>query len=110
MATKVFTTYKPTEEQFIELSDVDGNTHKFKLNPALPGRVILDFMFVSGSEDSSALANAINTVLDKAIVDDDKEAWKEFSEDPKNGVTISVLSEVVGHVTSVLSGNLPAAE
>lgn len=110
MATKTFTTYKPTEEQFIELADSEGVTHKFKLNPALPGKVILDFMFVSGSDDSSKLAEAINTVLDKAIVEDDKEAWDAFSEDPKNGVTIAVLSEVVGHITSVLSGNPQAAE
>lgn len=105
MAVKSFTTYKPTEDQFIELDDVNGETHKFKLNPALPGKVILDFMFVSGSDDSGKLAESINTVLDKAIVAEDKEAWVEFSEDPRNGVTIAVLSEVVGHITSVLSGN-----
>jgi hypothetical protein len=37
MAVKSFTTYKPTEDQFIELDDPDGNTHTFKLNPSLPG-------------------------------------------------------------------------
>lgn len=110
MATKVFTTYKPSEEQAIELPDIDGNPHTFKLNPALPGRVILDFMFVSGSNDSSALSKAIQDVLDKAIVDEDKEAWVAFSDNPRNGVTISVLSEVVGHITSVLSGNPPVQE
>jgi hypothetical protein len=110
MATRVFTTYKPTEDNFIELADHEGTTHKFKLNPSLPGKVILDFMFVSGANDSGELAKAINTVLDKAIVSEEKEAWNAFSEDPKNGVTISVLSEVVGHITSVLSGNPPVAE
>lgn len=110
MATKTFTTYKPEEEQFIEMTDFEGTTHTFKLNPALPGKVILDFMFVSGSDDSSKLAEAINTVIDKAIVADDKERWTEFSEDARNGVTIAVLSEVVGHITSVLSGNPPVRE
>mgnify|MGYP001565348384 CR=1 FL=1 len=110
MSTKNFTTYHPEEDQFISLDDVNGEPHTFKLNPALPGRVILDFMFVSGSDDSSKLAEAINTVLDKAIVAEDKEAWIEFSDDPRNGVTIAVLSEVVGHITSVLSGNDRAAE
>lgn len=105
MATKSFTTYKPDEDQSISLDDHEGNTHTFRLNPSLPGVVILDFMFVSGSNDSSALAKAISTVLDKAIVAEEKEAWEAFIGDPRNGVTISVLSEVVGHITSVLSGN-----
>lgn len=110
MATKSFTTYKPSEDQFIELDDYEGNTQKFKLNPALPGKVILDFMFISGSEDSAKLAGAIKTVLDKAIVNDDKERWNEFIDDPRNAVTVSVLSEIVGYVTSVLSGNSQAQE
>lgn len=110
MASKSFTTYKPDEDQFIELNDFEGGTHKFKLNPALPGKVILDFMFASGSDDGTALAKAITTVIDKAIVAEDKEHWDEFSEDARNGVTIAVLSEVVGHITSVLSGNPPVQE
>lgn len=110
MATKSFTTYKPTEDNFIEFDDHAGVHHQFKLNPSLPGKVILDFMFVSGTDDSSKLAKAINDVLDKAIVDEDKEAWEAYANEPKNGVTINVLSEVVGHVTSVLSGNPQAQE
>lgn len=110
MATKSFTTYQPTEDQFIELDDHEGVTQKFKLNPVLPGKVILDFMFASGSENSSKLAEAINSVLDNAIVEEDKAAWTEFNENPKNGVDINVLSEIVGHVTSVLSGNSQARE
>ncbi len=105
MAVKTFTTYQPTEDQFIELADNEGVTHSFKLNPSLPGKVILDFMFVSGTDNANALAKAIQDVLDKAIVEEDKEAWAAFNEDPKNGVTVSVLSEIVGHITSVLSGN-----
>lgn len=105
MATKTFTTYRPTEDQFIELADYDGNTHTFQLNPSLPGKLILDFMFVSGTDDTSKLSAAIQSVINAAIVDEDKERWAEFSEDPKNGVTVSVLSELVGHITSVLSGN-----
>lgn len=105
MATKTFTTYQPTEENFIRLADHTGEVQSFKLNPSLPGKYILDFMFVSGTDDSSALAEAIKKVLDKAIIDEDKERWEAFSENPLNGVTISVLSEIVGHVTAVLSGN-----
>ena len=110
MASKTFTTYRPEEDQYIELQSHEGDTHGFKLNPSLPGKLILDFMFVSGTDDTSELAKAITTVLDKAIVDEDKERWNEFINDPKNGVTISVLSEIVGHVTAVLSGNPPDQE
>lgn len=110
MATKLFTTYQPSEDNFIELADSTGEVQSFKLNPSLPGKVILDFMFISGTDDSSKLAKAISTVLDKAIVDDDKERWEEFINEPKNGVTVNVLSEVVGHITSVLSGNSRAQE
>lgn len=105
MATKSFSTYKPTEDNFIELDDFNGATHTFKLTPSIPGQVILDFMAVSQTEDPAKLAEIINTVLDLAIVEDDKAAWNEFSTEPKNGVTVDVLSEVVGYVVSVLSGN-----
>jgi hypothetical protein len=105
MAVKSFTTYHPDEEEFIEMDDHAGETQRFKLNPSIPGTLILDFMFVSGTEDSSKLAEAIHSVLDAAVVEEEQERWKEFVNDPKNGVTISVLSEIVGHVTAVLSGN-----
>lgn len=105
MATKTFTTYKPTEDNFIELDDFSGETHAFKLAEAIPGQVILDFMSVSSTEDPSKLAGVINTVIDLAIVEDDKAAWKAFSADPRNGVTVEVLSEIVGHAISVMSGN-----
>lgn len=110
MSVKTFTAYRPEEDEFISLEDHEGNTQQFKLNPSLPGKLILDFMFVSGTEDSGELAKAINTVLDNAIVEEDQERWNEFSSNPKNGVTIGVLSEIVGHVTAVLSGNDPAQE
>lgn len=110
MATKLFMTYRPEEDNFIELADHTGEVQSFKLNPAIPGTVILNFMFVSGTEDSARLAKAIQAVLDKAIVEEDKERWNAFAEDPRNGVTVNVLSEVVGHVTSVLSGNPRAQE
>lgn len=110
MSTKLFTTYKPAEDHFIELADHTGTVQSFKLNPSIPGTVILNFMFASGTEDSDRLAKAIQTVLDKAIVDEDKERWNEFLDDPKSGVTINVLSEIVGHITSVLSGNSRAQE
>ncbi len=104
MSTKSFTTYHPSEENFISLDDHEDTTQTFKLNPSIPGQVILDFMAASGTEDPSKLAEIINTVLDLAIVEDQKAAWNAFSIDPRNGVTVEVLSEVVGHVVSVLSG------
>lgn len=110
MATKSFVTYKPTEDNSIQMDDFEGTSHTFRLNPALPGRVILDFMFASGADDSQGLAKAINTVIDKAVIEDDKEAWEAFIDEPRNGVTIAVLSEIVGHITSVLSGNPPDRE
>lgn len=110
MASKTFTTYRPTEENTIDMEGHDGATHVFHLNPSLPGELILNFMAVSGTDDSSELAKAIKSVLDNAIADEDKEDWENFISDPKNGVTISVLSEIVGHVTSVLSGNPQAQE
>lgn len=105
MATKSFTTYKPEEEQFIELDDFEGNTHTFKLNPSIPGQVILDFMDVTGTEDPKALASAIKTVLKLGIVEEHQEAWNDFVLEARNGVTVEVLSDVVGYVVAVLSGN-----
>lgn len=105
MSTKLFMTYSPSEDHFIELADHTGAVQSFKLNPSIPGRVILDFMHISGTDDTSKLAHAIQTVLDKAIIEEDQERWNEFISEPKNGVTVNVLSEVVGHVTATLSGN-----
>jgi hypothetical protein len=105
MATKSFTTYQPEEDQFIELPDFEKNIHTFKLNPSIPGQVILDFMDVTGTEDPKALAAAIKTVLALGIVEEDQAAWKEFILEARNGITVDVLSEVVGYVVAVLSGN-----
>lgn len=110
MAGKTFTTYRPTEDNFIEFDDFEGTHHVFKLAPSLPGKLILDFMAVSDAEDPVKMAEAINMVLDLAVEPKDKEAWYAFANDPRNGVTVDVLSEVVGHVVAVLSGNPQAAE
>lgn len=108
MSVKTFTTYRPTEEESISFDDFEGATRNFRLNPSIPGKTILDFMAVAGTDDPSKLAEIINTVLDLAIVDADKAAWNEFSVEPRNGVTVDVLSEVVGHVVAALSGNPPS--
>lgn len=105
MASKTFTTYKPTEDNYIDFEDYTGAPVKFKLNPSIPGQIILDFMAVSDTEDPKKLAEVINTVLDLAIVEEDKVAWNEFSLEPRNGVNVDVLAEVVGHVVAVMSGN-----
>jgi predicted RNase H-related nuclease YkuK (DUF458 family) len=110
MPVKTFTGFRPAEDQFIEIDDHEGNTQSFKLNGSLPGKTILNFMFVSSTDESGRLAKAIEDVLDKAIIAEDKERWNAFIEDERNGITISVLSEIVGHVTSVLSGNQQGRE
>lgn len=110
MAGKTFTTYHPTEDNTIEFDDFEGNHRVFKLAPSLPGTMVLDFMAVSDSEDPVKMAAAINSVLDIAVVPEDKDAWETFAADPRNGVTVEVLSEVVGHVVAVLSGNPQEAE
>lgn len=110
MANRTFTGYSPTEDQTIDFVDHEGNPQIFRLNPALPGKIILDFMSVSGSEDTSGISDSLKAVLDAAIVAEDKERWEAFILEPLNGITISVLSEVVGHVTAVLSGNSQGRE
>lgn len=77
----------------------------FRLNSALPGAILLEFIAGSSSEDPSSMATTIQNMLKASIVTEDWERWDSFTRNPDNGVTLNVLAEVAGYVSEVLSGN-----
>ena len=99
MARKTFSTYAPSETQEIEI-----NGEVFKLNAQVPGDILLEFLAGADTEDPSGMAKTIRNLLDNAVDPDDLDRFKAYIRDPKNNVNLTVLSEIAGYVTEVLSG------
>lgn len=95
---KSFTTYNGQVREPIEI-EINGRV--FACRPMIPGAVILDFM---GGIDESApatMVNALRVLFKEAIVEDQYEAWEEFTRDPENNVDLDLLSEIAGYLAEV---------
>lgn len=103
MAKKSITTYQPTEEHSIDFPD--GT--EFHLEKSVPGAVLLDFISGADSEDPAAMAKTVQSLLDEAIAEDEREAFNAYIRDKKNNVTLDVLSEIAGFAAEVLSAGNP---
>jgi hypothetical protein len=55
-------------------------------------------------ENFGAMAKAVNDILDAAIHPDDKAAFDAFVDDPNNGVTLDMLSEISGYLAESFAG------
>lgn len=97
---KSFNALAPTEDYEIEIS---GNV--FKLNPSLPGYVVLDYVTNGSSGDVALAAKATKSIFNNAIVTEDLPRWEEFANDPKNNATLKFLNEVAEYILDVLAGN-----
>lgn len=100
MARKSFQTAAPREIQ-----EFDINGEVFRLNPAIPGAVLLDFIADADEEDSAKMATTIREFLSTAVLTEDQERFWKFVRDPGNNVSLSVLAEVAGYVAEAMSGN-----
>lgn len=103
MAKKTFNTYTPTEQHQIDFPD--GTV--FNMNPSIPGDVLLDFISGANTEDPAAMALTVRALLNTAIVAEELDAWHAYIRDPKNNVTLEILSEIAGFAAEVLSGGNP---
>jgi len=104
MARKTFNTYRKTETPEFDIQDPDGNVTTFRMKPSVPGAVLLDFLAGANAEDPAAMARTVNSLLTAAIADDDLEKWQDYIHNPRNEVTLEVLSEIAGYASEVLSG------
>lgn len=100
MSRKSFTTYAPTEIPEIEL-----NGEVFKMNASIPGDILLDFISGADTEDPRSMAVTVRTLLDAAILEEERERWHAYIRDPANNVSLDVLAEIAGYASEVLSGN-----
>lgn len=101
---KTFNTYRKTEIPDFDIEDDAGNKTNFKMKPSVPGAVLLDFIAGANAEDPAAMARTVNDLLNAAIADEDSERWNTYIRDPKNNVTLDVLSEIAGYASETLSG------
>lgn len=106
---KKFNTRKKTEIPEFEITDEAGTAVVFKMKPSIPGAILLDFISGANTEDPGAMARTVNNLLNAAIADEDAERWAAFIRDPKNDVTLEVLSEIAGYASEILSGGNEAA-
>lgn len=67
---------------------------KFCAVGSVAGSLILDYVS-SSTQGGAAIAGAIQRFFNKAIIDDDKERFFTYIDDPANGVDIATLSSIV---------------
>lgn len=104
--TKSFKTYTPTEG-----STFDVNGHVFRLQPSVPGDILLDFLSMGDDEtETTKMASLLRDLFKVAILPEDFDRWTTFIRDPANNVTMTTLSEIAGYVAEVMSGNPTARQ
>jgi hypothetical protein len=102
---KSFKGYEPIEAPRFELESPDGKRKlEVVCKGAIPGSMFLDFLAKTKEEDPSTLAVAMQSILQAAIRDDQWEAFKEFVDNPDNGVSIELLSEIAGYLSELYAG------
>lgn len=100
MATKKFKGYVSDDPILIELETPDGSDSRtFKCRRAVAGSTILDFLSDTSDSDPSGMARAVFGLLKSAIEPSEWEGFREFVDNPDNGVSLEVLSEIAGWVS-----------
>lgn len=68
----------------------------FSARPALQGRVLLDLVADSDSEDTATVAQVIPTFFKAALLPESWERFQALTEDPDRIVTTEKLGEIIG--------------
>jgi hypothetical protein len=102
---KTFKGFTPNEPVTFELESPDG-TRKIELQcRQVPGTTFLDFMSrAQNVENFGAMATAIREILEAALIPEDHEKFWTFCDDPSNGITVDVLSEIAGFISESFTG------
>jgi hypothetical protein len=105
MAVKKFKGYVSDEPIVIELEKPESSESvRFKCRRAVAGSRILDFLKDTSEDDPSSMARAVFGLLESALETSELEGFREFVDDPENGITLETLSEIAGWVAEQFSG------
>ena len=72
------------------------NNDTFKCRPAVPGRVILQFVADADSDEGGKAALAIDQFLKSSMVETEYARFKTLVDDPDTIVSMETLGEIVG--------------
>jgi hypothetical protein len=105
---KTFKGFTPAEPVTFDMESPDGSRKITVRCKPVAGSLFLDFMSRAESmENFAAMAIAVKDILNAAIADEDIEAFWAFADDPANGVTLDVLSEISGFLAESFAGDRP---
>lgn len=99
MATKKFKGYVSDDPIIIELESPEGDTTTFKCRRAVAGSMILDFLSDASDNDPASMARAVFGLLQAAVEPSEWDGFREFVDNPDNGVSLEVLSEMAGWIS-----------
>lgn len=105
LSNKSFTTYAPTTKLVF---DINGT--EFRLNNAIPGDVLLDFMAGSASENTADMAKIVRSLFKEAVHEDDYEQFNQFIRDKNNHVDLETLTDIAAYLAEQLAGSGKAQE
>lgn len=67
---------------------------EFECYPAMPGKVLLDFISRSNSSDNAAMATIISDFFEKILKPESFERFSTLLDDPNRVVTVESLGEI----------------
>jgi hypothetical protein len=70
------------------------NDESFTAVPSVPGAKLLDFIADADSNDGGRAAQALVDFLEGAIIEDDRERFRNLIRDPEQSVEIEVIAEI----------------
>ena len=105
MARKSFKGYVSPEVVEFDLEPPNGG-HTFTVRgvPMIPGSVLLDFLSDTKGDDPGSLAAAINSILKAAVVPEQWDEFRAYTDNPENGISLEILSEMAGYLAESYSG------
>jgi len=68
---------------------------EFTARPAVPGALLLDFVAEADSEDPVRAADAVMSFFDLALVDEDKDRFRDFIRDPDVAIQMDIIAQVI---------------
>lgn len=85
----------PADPLQLSFQGVDGIEATFTFHHQIPGTTLLDLMSKMEAEASGA-PKAIADFISTSLIDDEnREAWAAYANEPRNEISLAVLSEIV---------------
>lgn len=80
----------------LEFQESDGSVKKFLFVHEIPGVILLDFVAEMDSASNTGAARVIKDFINTSLLDDEqRESWAAYAREPKNRITLEVMSEMV---------------